>query len=204
MDLRNSIERWFFQETFRKNSNIQVNRSNSNKRMKTTTDIQNLLCEKDFLLLVNEVSKKSLENVIIDISGMFPQSFDLNSQLRPYEFSKRSCINVTAMSATGRQSSVNNMKMFQQCEKCDVCGNNIDSEFCTFCSPSANEVEMLEVELLVDGVDEVDDGCATESEIDDDLRQYSNILQSLDEANEIISNLGELGMLLENNDYDQG
>ena len=78
LDLRNSIERWFFQET---NSNIQVNRPNSNKRMKTTTDIQNLLCEKDFLLLVSEVSKKSLENVITDISGMFPQYFDLNSQL---------------------------------------------------------------------------------------------------------------------------
>ena len=31
---------------------------------------------------------------------MFPQYFDLNSQLRPYEFSKRCCINVTAMSAT--------------------------------------------------------------------------------------------------------
>lgn len=52
-------------------------------------------------------------------------------------------------------------------------------------------------------MDEVDDGCATESEIEDDLRQYSNILQSLDEVNEIISDLGELGMLLENNDYDQ-
>lgn len=51
------------------------------------------------------------------------------------------------MSATGRQSSVNNMSMFQQCEKCVVCGNNIDSEFCTFCSPSANEVEILDVEL---------------------------------------------------------
>lgn len=63
LDLRDSIERWFFQETLRKNSNIQVNRPNSNKRMKTTTDIRNLLCEKDFLLLVNEVSKKSLENV---------------------------------------------------------------------------------------------------------------------------------------------
>ena len=154
LDLRNSIERWFFQETLRKNSNIQVNRPKSNKRMKTTTDIQNLLCEKDFLLLVNKVSKKSLENVITDISGMFPQYFDINSQLRPYEFSKSSCINVTAMSATGRQSSVNNMSMFQQCEKCDVCGNNIDSEFCTFCSPSANEVEILDVQLLVDGVDE--------------------------------------------------
>lgn len=93
LDLRNSIERWFFQETLRKNSNIQVNRPNSNKRM---------------------------------------------LRLR-----------------------------------------------------------------LVDGVDEVDDGCATESEIEDDLRQYSNILQSLDEVNEIISDLGELGMLLENNDYDQ-
>ena len=112
-----------------KNSNIQVNRPNSNKRMKTTTDIQNLLCEKDFLHLVNEVSKKSLENVITDISGIFPQYFDLSSRLRPYEFSKCSCINVNAMSATGRQCSVNNMNTFQQCEKCDVCGNNNDSEF---------------------------------------------------------------------------
>ena len=57
--------------------------------------------------------------------------------------------------------------------------------------------------ILKPHADEVDDGCATESEIDDDLRQYSNILQSLDEVNEIISDLGELGMLLENNDYDQ-
>ena len=90
LDLRNSIERWFFQETLRKNSNIQVNRPNSNKRMKTTTDIQNLLCEKDFLLLVNEVSKKSLENV----STIFRLKFTI-TPIRVF-----CCINVTAMSAT--------------------------------------------------------------------------------------------------------
>ena len=55
-----------------------------NQWMKTTANIHKLLCEKDFLLLVNEVSKMSLWKVITDISGMFPQYFDFNSQLRPY------------------------------------------------------------------------------------------------------------------------
>lgn len=73
--------------------------------MKNTTNIQSLLCKKDFLLLVNEVSKMSLEKVITDISGMFQQYVDFNSQVRPYEFWKRSRINATATSATGKQSS---------------------------------------------------------------------------------------------------
>ena len=95
LDLRDSIERWFFQETLRKNSNIQVNRPNSNKRMKTTTDIRNLLCEKDFLLLVNEVSKKSLENV----STIFRLKFTI-TPIRVFEMLLYKCNCYECYSAT--------------------------------------------------------------------------------------------------------
>ena len=56
----------------------------------------------------------SLEKVITDISGMFPQYFDFNSQLRPYEFWKRSGINATATSATGKQLTLNDWTLGEQ------------------------------------------------------------------------------------------